>query len=43
MSLAYFSIVQALDIWSELEKAYRGTNNYGGDICDERPTKNGKP
>jgi hypothetical protein len=28
------SLLQALDIWSELEQAYHGTNPYGGDTAE---------
>jgi hypothetical protein len=28
------SVVQALDLWSDLERAYHSTNSYGGDEAE---------
>ena len=30
----YISAAQAIDVWSELETAYRGENHYGGDTAE---------
>lgn len=32
--LAGISILQALDVWSDLEQAYYGDNKYGGDTAE---------
>ena len=34
MSLSTLSIDQVIDVWSELEAAYRGENGYGGDTAE---------